>query len=269
MKLRDRLTLVIYSCGRFSDLWDAHVTLLEKNWGDRGIRTIILTDAPTDKSYAGIEIISAGKDKELTERIRHLLPLLETEYVLVTLDDYFLTTPISTDAIARLVDIMDESGLDYIRMFDRPKCQEILTQYKGIYTFSLDRPYRVNLYSGIWRKRFVQDTLPSEELNAWEYEVVLTEYSNKARGKCAMSKGREFPILDVVRKGRILPKAWHYLNQNDLYQGSRRKMPISSYIGLWVKTQVNRLLAMLPRSMYRHVKRFCVSLGMNSFSAKK
>lgn len=266
--LKDKLTLLIHSCDKFSDLWQAHIKLLNQNWPDRGIRTILLTDKPRDNKYPGVEIIGAGDGKEITERIRHVLPLINTEYVLVTLDDYFVTTPIDTARIARLIEIMEREHYDYIRLFDRPHCPLTPTEDKDIYTYTLDHDYRVNLYSGIWRKDFIERTLGDKVLNAWEFEVSLTERARLANGNCAVSHGKEFPILDVVRKGRILPKAWRFLKHNNLYEGGRQKMPYLSYFKLGIKELGSRALIILPAPVYRGIKRICIAFGMKSFSAK-
>lgn len=267
--LKDKLTLLIHSCDKFSDLWPAHVKLLNQNWPDRGIRTILLTDKPRDDQYEGVEIIGAGDGKEITERIRHVLPLIDTEYVLVTLDDYFVTTPINTARIARLVEIMEREHYDYIRLFDRPHCPLTSSGHKDIYTYTLDHDYRVNLYSGIWRKDFIERTLGDRVLNAWEFEVTLTERARNANGNCAVSHGKEFPILDVVRKGKILPKAYKYLMKHDLYHGNRSMMPYLATYKLAVKTFWARLIGKLPSPAVRTIKKICVLLGMKSFSANK
>lgn len=265
--LKDKLTLLIHSCDKFSDLWPAHIKLLNQNWPDRGIRTILLTDKPRDDKFPDVEIIGAGDGKEITERIRHALPLIDTEYVLVTLDDYFVTTPIDTARIARLVEIMEREHYDYIRLYDRPHCPLTTTGDKDIYTYTLDHDYRVNLYSGIWRKNFIERTLGSKVLNAWEFEVTLTERARLANGNCAVSHGKEFPILDVVRKGRILPKAWRFLKRNNLYEGNRPMYPYSDCLFLWTKTKINRLLAKLPAPFYHSIKGLFVKIGMKSFTA--
>ncbi len=267
--LNDKLTLLIHSCQKFSDLWQAHTTLLNRNWADRNIRTFILTDEQSDQSFDGVEILSAGAGKEITERIRYALPLIETEYVLVTLDDYFPTTPISTEKIERLVDIMEREGYDYIRLFERPKCQIFATSDKDVFTYSLEGNYRVNLYAGIWRKDFIEKTLGDEEMNAWNFEVTLTERARKANGKCAVSHGDEFPILDVVRKGQILRKAHRYLKKHDLYHGPRPVRSVFDEFSLWIKTEGNRLVAKLPAPMYKFIQRTCMRLGMKSFSGDK
>lgn len=265
----NRYTLLIHSCDKFSDLWDAHVKLLNKNWLDRNCRTCILTDASNPQQFDGVEVMSAGAGMEITERIRYALTQITTNYVLVTLDDYFVTTPISSARIERLIDIMEAKGYDYVRLFDRPRGGLTPTEEKDFFDLSLKGDYKVNLYPGIWRTDFMAKTLGDKVLNAWEFEVTLTDNARAANGKCAVSLGCEFPILDVVRKGKILPKAAHYLRRHNLYHGNRPRMSRISYMKLGIKTQSNRVLSKLPSPLYMWIKRFCNMLGMHSFSVKK
>jgi len=239
--MKDRVSLVIHSCDKFSDLWDAHVTLLNKNWADRTLDTFIVTDKQTDKEYENVQILSAGNGKEITERIEYALPYIKTEYVLVTLDDYFDAYPISNEKIERLLDIMDAERLDYICIFDRPKTNKKKKGYKNLYEVDLNKDYRVNLYPGLWRKSFIEKTI-REPLNAWMYEVSLTKIAKEVNAKCLQSKGGEFPILDVVRKGKILRKANRFLKKHDLYHGERPVRTVQEEMKLFVITWGNRLL---------------------------
>ena len=45
--LKDKLTMVIQTCDKFSDLWEGHFKLLNKNWADRQIDTLLVTDEAT------------------------------------------------------------------------------------------------------------------------------------------------------------------------------------------------------------------------------
>lgn len=266
--LKDRLTLLIHSCDKFSDLWPAHINLLNNNWADRDCRTIILTDRHNPQQLERVEIEAAGDGQEITGRIKYVLDHIDTEYILVTLDDYFPTTKIDSGRIKRLIDIMDKEGYDYIRLFNQPKTGQNKTKYKDLFDLQLNGDYQVNLYVGIWRKDFMAKTIGNRTLNAWEFEVTLTENARQAEGKCAVSLGGEFPILDVVRKGRILPKASRYLKKHDLYHGPRPTMPLGAYYKLGIKEMGSRILSYLPSPVYRSIKLLCVKMGMKSFSAQ-
>lgn len=222
--LKDRLTLVIHTCDKFSDLWDSHIQLMDKNWADRGVKTLLVTDKQTEKTYQTVEVLSTGDDFQLSKRIQAMLPHIQTEYVLVTLDDYFPIYPIDTVKIKSLIDAMDNEGLDYIRLFKRPDSKKLIPGYESLYEIDLygqmDVHYQVNLYAGIWRKRFIEKTV-EQELDPWQYELSLTKIARRDHLRCAMSKGKEFEVLDVVRKGKLLHKADRYLKKHDLYHGPR------------------------------------------------
>lgn len=211
---------MIHTCDKFSDLWDTHIQLLDKNWAERDVSTLLVTDKNTDRTYDGIQLICVGEEKELPQRTEAALDHITTEYVLITLDDYFPIYKIDSAKIERLLDIMDAERLDYIRLFCDPNSHKKYPGYDKLYKVVLDRNYQVNLYQGIWRKSFIKKTI-GKSLNAWQYEVSLTKIAKDFNTKCALSKGKEFEILDVVRKGKLLHKAARYLKKHDLYHGPR------------------------------------------------
>ena len=77
----NKMTMLILSCGLFSDLWDAHVYQLEKYWADRGMDTYIVTDKRQDTSYENVKVIAAGDGVEFTDRLKYALEQIESEYI--------------------------------------------------------------------------------------------------------------------------------------------------------------------------------------------
>ena len=261
--LSDKLTLVVHSCQKFSDLWDAHFFLLDKNWSDRGIRTILATDEPTEWTHPGVEVFCAGIGKELSDRTKAVMSIIKTEYVLITLDDYFPVYPIDTRKIDYLISVMDVEHLDYMRMFHRPWSFKRMKNYHEVYEVDLySDDYAVNLYSGIWRKSFAEATV-RESLNAWMYEVSLTPVARELKAKCAMSKNKDFPIMDVVRKGKILTKAHKYFQKNPIYTGSREIMKRQDEIMIEVKT-ISKFL--MPKRLTDAFKSFLRKRGVDFYS---
>ena len=55
-KMQNDIVMIIMSCDAFSDLWGGHIKLLGQNWNDRGMKTVIVTDRKTDKSYDGVDV---------------------------------------------------------------------------------------------------------------------------------------------------------------------------------------------------------------------
>ena len=266
-ELSNRLTIIINTCENYSDLWDGHVALLNRNWADRKIRSVLLTDGRNDRSFDGIEIFSAGSGLELPQRIKRFLPEVETEYVFITLDDYYLIEPVDPSRISCLIDAMDELGLDYIRLFDIPPSKKKIEGFDGLYEIDLDSEkdvnYQVNLYPGIWRKSLLEKTV-SASADAWNYELSLTRTARENNADCAMTKGGEFVILDVVRKGKLLHKANAYFKKHpELYNGERKVISRFQEIKIAVMTAMKCVLSQKKINAMKSVFR---RFGMKFYS---
>ena len=259
--LEDKLELLISSCDKYSDLWDLQVKHLNKYWDDRKIKSTIVTDCASEKEYPRINIFAAGLDLEMPQRLKYALENVSTEYVLLTLDDYFVIEKISNERINELVGIMDKHSIDYIRLFSVPKEKERYSIYSDLYWIDLNRNYAINLYPGIWRKSFLYDTL-KESLNAWEYEVSLTNVAKKGNYRCLMSRGKDYVFVDVIRKGKLLRKASKYLKKNNLSL-NRDIIPFREELKLNLMFYCKKYF---PRSLQVIIKKTMEFLGMKFIS---
>ncbi len=267
--IENNFTVIISTCDKFSDLWDANIQLLNQNWADRNAETFLVTDKPTDRTFENVTVVAAGEGTEITERLRAVMPLIKTEYVFFTLDDYFLTEKISTEAINEDIRIMKEHQIDYLRLFvmtmkslKNRRAKEI---DRGI--FLLDNnagDYIVSLYAGIWCKEFMEKTL-TETLNAWQYEVSLTTMARQMNARCADSRRGEFPILDVIRKGKVLTKARKYFDENPIYKGNREDIKARDEWMLELRTWLREWL---PKPLFNLFKAIMRRKGYTFFSDK-
>lgn len=254
--------MLISSCDAYSDLWDGHIELLNRNWPRRDFRVLLVTDKSTDKSYKGVEVVSAGEGVEMPQRIAFALGYVDTPYVLLTLDDYYPVNRIRDERIGSLLEQMGELGIDYLRLFNRPRPRREIPGHEGLYWVDLDGNYKVNLYAGIWRKEFLKATV-DEKLNAWQYEVSLTGKAREYGAVCAASLGGEFETLDVVRKGKILHKAARYFKADPVYRGDRGLCPLSHEAQIAVRTCMTEHL---PKGVIDAMKRVMTKFGFKFYS---
>ena len=261
------LTMLIFSCEKFSDLWDAHVRLLEENWPDRGMKTYLVTDAPHQTDFAHVSVLPAGRDASFTARVRCACAAVHTKYIFLTLDDYFLIHPVDSEHIQQLVDVMEREKLDYLRLYDRPKraTGAQLVGERDLYHIINDTRYSVNLYAGIWRKDFLLRTAVGER-SPWSYEASLSHAAVALHGNCAMDAAHVFQILDVVRKGKILNKANRYLKKRDLYHGDRPVQSRWYEIALAVRTFGVRHM---PRPVVELARQFMMKRGRHYYSQEQ
>lgn len=262
--LQEKMTMLILSCELFSDLWEAHVKQLETYWPDRGMDTYIVTDAEHPTEFERVKVMATGAGLEFSERLAVALDQINTEYVFITLDDYFLREPVSNQKIKNLLEIMDAEKLDYMRLFKRSKKAngEKMCGHKGIRWIINEKPYSVNLYVGIWRRDFMRKTI-RDVRDPWRFEVSLARIATELKARCAVSLNREFVILDVVRKGKILNKANRYLKKFDLYHGPRPVQSRWYEFKLGVRTWGGRLM---PTCVVNWARNFMIKRGHHYFS---
>lgn len=217
------LTCLIFSCDKFSDLWDGNVKLFNKNWPNREFETFIVTDKPTDRVFDNVKVISAGENVEWSDRLKYALSLIKTDYIFITLDDYFLIKPVNMDHIDAMIDMMDGMHLDFIKIFKNApsSIKEELPDHKGFYHLDTNIEYSVCLYPGIWKKEFLSSCI-KEPLSAWHFEVSLSKCALEYKAKCLVCLNKEYEFLDVVRKGKLLRNAAKYFKFHEgIYEGNR------------------------------------------------
>lgn len=257
--LRDKVTCLIFSCDKFSDLWDGNLKMFRRYWPDKDFDTYIVTDKPSNKTYPDAKIIAAGADVEWTDRLKFALEYVKTDYVFLTLDDYFLIKPVDNEKMEGYVDLMIEGGYDYIRFFPRPKAatREELEGYNGIYHVENNSGYSVNLYSSLWEKKFLAFTV-EEPRTPWDYEVTLYQRAVEYNARCLVCNNKEFEILDVVRKGKLLHKAkWYFDKHPGIYEGNREVQSLWYEIKLFFKTEINRHCPDFMRDTLRNIYVMC------------
>lgn len=260
--------IIISTCDKFSDLWEANALLLNQNWPERPT-TWLVTDAPTDRKLQGIEIIAAGEGLEMPDRLAVAMEKIQSEYIVFTLDDYFFTQPIDVAKLLRVLEYMEDKRVDYVQLYPQPRDflrrdgAKESKEYPGIYMLDIrEGNYRVVLTPGIWRKDFMRKTLKGG-MNAWQYEVSLTGIAREVGAVCATSNCGELPYLDVIRKGKLLRKANRYFRKNPIYRSDREVMKLRDEWALNLRTW---LKFWMPRGVLRAMKKMMIRLGHSFYS---
>ncbi|MBR4761406.1 MAG: hypothetical protein IK086_02060 [Clostridia bacterium] len=259
-------SIIISTCDKFSDLWEANITLLEKNWGDRGVDTYLVTDKPTERRFDNVTVIAAGEGKEITERLAAAIEFIKTDYVVFLLDDYFLPDKVDAKKIDYCMNAMAKENFDYLRLYtfiNAKYFKEKVAGYEDIYHVTTDARYNINLYPCGFSVKFLRETLKGETRNAWQYEVSLTKIGDSFGAKCALTNPNALNMLDVVRKGRIIRKAKRYLDKHDLYHGDRPVLDIFTTLKLGT---IYKLKIILPRKLVNFIRRVLKKCGKKFYS---
>lgn len=263
METNERLSVLISSCNKFSDLWDENIRLYRENWKGNTCPTILVTDAKRDWQSDRVALLSVDDENSFPLRIKYALDSIVTPYVLVTLDDYFLIDPVEDQKISYLLDRMQQEKIQYLSLYNRRVTNEKkYLPLEKLLPIDLQKKYALTLYPAIWEVEFLRKTI-REELSPWLYEVSLTQTAIAENANCQASLAGTFNILDVVRKGKVLHKAQRYFKKNGIHIGDR---PVISYwteLKLWILDMISWYT---PRKLFKAGKKVAKKLGFKFFS---
>ena len=263
--VNNNLTLLIMSCDNFSDLWDGQIKQIEKFWKEHPKKIILVSDKKTLKQYSNVKIIALNIEMEWSERLNWALKEIKTEYVFFTLDDYYLIDNVKNDILNTYVDLMEKESYDYIRLRKRRKkdTEESIDNYYKLRNLNPDSNYAINFYAGLWKKDFL-DYCSLKHKNAWQLEVSLKNSGKKYGAKCAICMDNNvYPILDVVRKGKLLRNAAKYFKKHGIYYGNRE---VNDFIYEF-KLNIREFgVKYAPKTIVNFARNFMIKRGHHYFS---
>ena len=91
----------------------------------------------------------------------------------------------------------------------------------------------------------------------------LPKIATEVGARCVMSNNKEFTILDVVRKGKLLHHAVRYFKKHDIYHGNRPVISRWYEIKLAIRTWGVRLM---PKQITNTIRSLMIKLGHHYYS---
>ncbi len=220
MKLiKDALTIIVCSCDRYDDLWYPYFEIFKNQWKNCKYPIVLNTESKT-YAHEGLKIkclnlYKEGEQVPWSDRMIETLKHIDTEYVLITLDDHFLISPVDNAKFEEAFDIIKKhkriSALSFIAFVPADK----KTKWHGNFgLWKMNEFFRINLDTAIWRKKALERNLRKGE-DAWEFETKGTERALWDFTEYYRYKQNAEPILDIsfhLRRGYGLIRGkwcWH------------------------------------------------------------
>jgi hypothetical protein len=170
-ELRDQpdVAVVISSFDRYSDCWVPVAHGLSKYWPDCPYPAYLTTNVK-DFEYPGVSVIKTGPDTDWSDQLRRVLSRLDHRYVLLFLEDYWLTHPVDTERIADYAAHMEESQLNYLRLLAAPPPAHEFPGDPRLGLIARDGDYRTSIQIAFWRREVLHDLLVPGE-SPWQFEL--------------------------------------------------------------------------------------------------
>ncbi len=195
------------SCDAYRDLWIPFFTLFWRYWPDCPFPVYLgancaYFDDPRVKS------LTAG-NHEWSNRLRSHLGEIETQYVLLLLEDYFFTEPIKTEEITKALCSLDRLNGTVLRLYPVPGPDKPVSGFGGIGQIDPLASYRVSTQASIWNKMNFSELLQDEE-TIWDFEYRGSRRSRRMLNGFYSSYKTVLPYRQVVERGKWFRSAANY-----------------------------------------------------------
>lgn len=240
------VSIVIFSCDQYSDLWEPFFNVFFEMWPDCPFPVYLTTNQKTF-NHNRVKSLPSGPDINWSDSMKSSLRQITHKYIWVFFDDVFITSKVSRKEIEKIVNILSTHSPAYLRFQSAPKPDERVSHYYG--RFKEDTLYRTSIYA-IWDKEIFLSLLKSGE-SAWDFELCSVERAENIYAFFGTYRN-VFSVTHGVVKGYWLPPAMRFLKRKNinLDASKRKKMPFSIYVSYLMARLRFKILIMLP-SRYR------------------
>lgn len=221
----DRLTILIYSCKKNSDMWTIFCMLFNKYWTDCNYRVILLTDENDETKSSDFDEVVV-LDGTWHQMIMAGIEKAQTPYVSLWMDDYLLYDTIDNNIIEQYLDDIDKYNASNIRLTKSTFTRNKLFDRDARYNVCIPgTAYSLSTQVGIWNveclKRYMRP-----DWSAWDFERKGSIEIKDLEHPILEIVSYEFPYVEGVRRGKWMRSGIRTCTRNgiELDFCSRHKM---------------------------------------------
>jgi hypothetical protein len=172
--------LVVCSCDAYQDLWQPYFSLLFANWPDCPFR-IYLVSNNTKFNHPNVTTLLTGADYSWGYQLKVALNQLNVDYIFLTLEDFFLRSPVETKEILTALTLIRNLNGNMLRVVPMPPPNKALLNFPDIGYINPGAQYRVSTQAAIWRRSELFEILSDDE-SIWEFELKGSRRSDTREG---------------------------------------------------------------------------------------
>lgn len=236
------VTLVVISCDAYKDLWKPFFHCFFKYWPDCPY-PIFLASNESKCSDSKVKSILIGPDKDYASNLISILKQVESQWLILWVEDAFITSKINTSRIKKLIGDAQKDNAVYLKLitstpwaFVKDKKQEIGPIPKGV-------KYRSGIGLGLWNKETLLKILKPGE-SAWQIDRSNRSNSFSEPFYALTPNVRSNPpvqVLNSVIKGRWNRDALSFLAKEGLEEYIPNRQVQSFWSYLYMKLYLFRL----------------------------
>lgn len=173
-------SILVSSCDAYLDILDTFFYLMKKYWPDNPFKIYLSTESINYHSnFFNVENIHPSK-KEITwtERICDALAKIDSDYIVLILDDFFFFDYTNTQRVKECISFLKKDSKIVTFTFWPQLISSNNCKYDYYYKRRPFARYKIAAILGIWNKKQFQKYLSAFKNNIWEWEKNATLLSN-------------------------------------------------------------------------------------------
>jgi len=228
---KHKLSILVFSCDAYSDLWEGFFNSMEYYWKDIPYECYLVNNKKQfDKK--GVTVLNGG-DGDWSARVRVTLENLKTPYVMTFLDDYFICDKIDNEKIRDVLSYVESEKIDYYQLdiTDKEDYYKWVNYKKNyLYDIPKTRDYWVDTSIAIWKKDFFLELLGNEDYSAWKFELDRNDdakHPERYKSKiCVFDSRLLVSMCPMVIQGKYYPKSIKFMQKKgfNIHIGNRKVM---------------------------------------------
>jgi hypothetical protein len=249
-QLASDVSAVVLSHDGYADLWPAFFELLFRFWPDLPYPLHLVSNRRTFPDDRVIPV-RVGDERPWSQTLARALDHVPGRYVLLMLEDYFLTGRVDTARIARMHAAMVKLRAVYLRLAPAPKPDSPCPGFSDIGYIAKGAPYRTSLQIAFWERSTLLGLLRQDE-TAWDFELKGSRRSDQiSHPFLSVYDGFALPYRHTVRRGRWMPDAIRQFAALGIRFDSTNRPTESEIYARWEESGVRRFLGKTWRFVTR------------------
>ena len=241
----------------YNDVWVDFINLFKMYWKDCPYDFYIVADTNSCGNFMGMNVIDAGQNAEYSKKIQTAMQLINADYYLILLEDFFFSKKINNEHINSIVDYIENNNLSYYVM----PMKEFKGNYKGrriskyLRKISPNAEYTLSCQPAFWKRDFIEKCLGKANYNAWVFEGIYCKskyaHTKVFLDKCIADISNPLGILHGIQQGKLIPetirklKSFNYTLTNERPSFTKKAL-LKVFFHIGPKRLLERFFLIIP-----------------------
>ncbi len=262
----EKLVVVGIFFDGYYDLWEDYLECFELFWPDCPYKKYIINNTcelKYEKVY-NVEVLHAGEDAEYSRKVQTAIELIDAEYYLLLLEDFFIGEKISKDPFEEILQFMGDEDIEYYSMplneFQTNKRRKKIGQKPYLRRILPQAEYTISCQPAIWKRDFLKKCIGKENFNAWVFEGIYTRsiraHSGKFLQKTCEDHRNLLHMYHGALQGKIIPDTYeHFINKGYKLKNKREKISCYQYRIHKDKAKLKELIPVFLQKKIKTIKK--------------